>query len=74
MAYILFVVGLYVWAMRPELGQYARMRGTGTDPTNEEIAIEFGMGRGLGRALDCHAPLPAIARRMRGRGGADGTP
>lgn len=67
LAYILFVVGLYLWAMRPELGQYAQMRGAGTDPTNEEIAIEFGMGRRLGRALDRHAPLPRITRRLRGR-------
>lgn len=70
LAYIVFVVLLYLFAMRGELGQYARMRGTGTDPTNEEIAIEFGMGRRLGQALDRYAPLPALARRLRGTAGS----
>ncbi|MCU0505438.1 MAG: glycerol-3-phosphate acyltransferase [Chloroflexi bacterium] len=66
LAYIVFAVGWYLLAMRPELAQYGRMRGKGTDPTNEEIAIEFGMGRRLGRALDRYAPLPALARAARG--------
>jgi len=52
--------------MRPELRQYGAMRGQGTDPTNEEIAVEFGMGAGLGRALDRYGLLPALARRIRG--------
>jgi acyl phosphate:glycerol-3-phosphate acyltransferase len=66
LAYILFVVGWYLVAMRPELRQYAEMRTTGTDPTNEEIAIEFGMGRRLGSALDHYAPLPALVRALKG--------
>jgi glycerol-3-phosphate acyltransferase PlsY len=70
-AYIVFVDIVYLVAMRGELGQYASMRGSGTDPTNEEIAIEFGMGRRLGRAIDRYAPLPALARRLRGPAGAE---
>ena len=71
LAYIVFVDAVYLLAMRPELGQYATMRGSGTDPTNEEIAIEFGMGRRLGRALDRYAPIPALLRRLRGTTGAE---
>jgi glycerol-3-phosphate acyltransferase PlsY len=70
-AYIVFVDVVYLAAMRQELGQYARMRGTGTDPTNEEIAVEFGMGQRLGRAIDQHAPLPALVRRLRGPAGTE---
>jgi glycerol-3-phosphate acyltransferase PlsY len=66
LAYILFVVGWYLLAMRPELRQYAEMRTTGTDPSNEEIAIEFGMGRRLGSALDRYAPVPALVRVLKG--------
>jgi glycerol-3-phosphate acyltransferase PlsY len=66
LAYILFVVGWYLMAMRPELRQYAEMRTTGKDPSNEEIAVEFGMGRRLGSALDRYAPVPALVRTLKG--------
>ena len=66
LAYILFAVAVYLAAMRPELRQYGAMRTHGTDPTNEEIAVEFGMGRGLGRALDRYGVLPALMRTVRG--------
>lgn len=66
LAYIVFVDVVYLIAMRPELGQYGAMRGQGTDPSNEEIAEEFGMGAGLGRALDRYGLLPALVRQVRG--------
>jgi len=66
LAYIVFADAFYLIAMRPELGQYGAMRTHGTDPTNEEIAVEFGMGRGLGRALDRYGVLPALLRAARG--------
>ena len=66
LAYIVFCVLWYLAAMRPELHQYGEMRTKGTDPSNEEIAIEFGMGRRLGRALDRYAPLPVAARALGG--------
>jgi hypothetical protein len=66
LAYIVFVVVVYLLAMRPELGQYGAMRSQGTDPTNEEIALEFGMGARLGRALDRYGLLPLLVRRLRG--------
>lgn len=68
--YIVFVDVLYLLSMRPELSQYGSMRTRGTDPTNEEIAIEFGMGARLGRFLDRYAPLPALLRRLRTDGPA----
>lgn len=52
LAYILFVNLIYWLAMRPELQQYAALRGAGTEPSQEEIGGSFGMGRGLGRVLD----------------------
>ncbi len=64
--YMVFADVVYALAMRPELSQYWRMRGKGTDPTNEEIAIEFGMGRALGRGLDRYGLVPAMARAIRG--------
>lgn len=66
LAYILFAVGWYLLAMRPELRQYGEMRTTGTEPSNEEIAIEFGMGQRLGIALDRYAPVPALVRAFKG--------
>ena len=65
-AYMVFADVVYLLAMRPELGQYGAMRTHGTDPSNEEIAIEFGMGRDLGRALDRYGLLPAALRAIRG--------
>jgi glycerol-3-phosphate acyltransferase PlsY len=64
--YMVFADAVYLLAMRPELGQYGAMRTHGTDPTNEEIAIEFGMGQSLGRALDRYGLLPALARIVSG--------
>jgi len=66
--YMVFADMVYLWAMRPELRQYWAMRDRGTDPTNEEIAIEFGMGQGLGRALDRYGVLPGLVRAYRGAG------
>ena len=71
LAYAVFVVGAYFVALRPELAQYARLLREGRDPTNEEIAGVFAMGRRLGRAIDRHAPLPALVRRIRGPAGAE---
>ncbi len=65
-AYMVFAALFYLAAMRPELSQYWAMRGKGTDPTNEEIAIEFDMGQSLGRALDRYGLLPALVRAVRG--------
>jgi hypothetical protein len=70
LGYAVFVVGAYFIALRPELAQYARMIRAGTDPTNEEIAGVFAMGRRLGRAIDRYAPLPALARRLGGSAGS----
>jgi len=64
--YVLVADLVYLAAMRPELSQYGAMRTKGTDPSNEEIAIEFGMGRSLGRALDRWGLLPRLARMIRG--------
>jgi glycerol-3-phosphate acyltransferase PlsY len=68
LAYIVFVDAAYLIAMRPELSQYGAMRTHGTDPNNEEIALEFGMGVRLGRFLDRYAPGPALLRAVRGTG------
>ena len=68
--YGLFVVIAYLLAMRGELTQYGSMRSEGTDPTNEEIADEFAMGGGLGRALDRYGLIPALVRWARGARGA----
>lgn len=65
--YTLFGNAVYWWTMWPELSQYGAMRGSGTDPSQEEIAAEFGMGAGLGRALDRYS-MPAIWQRIRRRG------
>ncbi len=65
LAYIVSVVGMYFVAMLPELRQYAAMLGRSTDPTNEEIAVEFAMGAGLGRAIDRYGLVPWLRRRTR---------
>lgn len=63
-AYAVFAVATYLVAMRPELTQYLAMQGGSHEPTNEEIADEFGMGAPLGRAIDRYG-LPGLLRRMR---------
>lgn len=60
--YIVFAVLVYVFAMRPELKQYLALRA-GENPSNEEIADEFGMGVGLGRAIDRYGIPGLIAGR-----------
>lgn len=67
-AYMVFADAVYLFAMRPELGQYFAMRGDHVDPTNEEIADEFGMGAKLGRAIDRYG-LPGLFARGRSPGG-----
>ena len=62
-AYMTFAVAVYLFAMRPELLQYWALRGGDHDPSNEEIADEFGMGGGLGRAIDRYSIPGLIARR-----------
>lgn len=62
--YMAFAVGVYVFAMRPELTQYWALRSGEHDPSNEEIADEFGMGAGLGRAIDRYS-IPALVARRR---------
>ena len=63
-AYMVFADLVYLVAMRPELTQYWAMRSEHTDPTNEEIADEFGMGAKLGRAIDRYG-LPGLISRLR---------
>jgi len=64
--YALFANIVFFTSMRRELAQYAAMVGDGEDPSQQEIASEYGMGAGLGRALDRYS-LPALARRLRSR-------
>ncbi len=63
--YLLIALGAYAYASSRDLRQYRGMIGRGNTPTNEQIATEIGMGRGLGRALDRYGLLPAILRRVR---------
>lgn len=63
--YIVFVLAVYFWASSRDLRQYRGMIGRGNIPTNEQIATEIGMGRGLGRALDRYGLLPALLRAVR---------
>ncbi len=67
-AYMVFADLVYLFAMRPELGQYLSMRTEHVDPTNEEIADEFGMGASLGRAIDRYG-LPGLIARLRSNPG-----
>jgi glycerol-3-phosphate acyltransferase PlsY len=64
--YLFVALGLYFWASARDLAQYRGMIERGHAPTNEEIAAEVGMGRGLGRALDRYGVLPAVIRAVRG--------
>lgn len=63
-AYMVVADVVYLVAMRPELSQYVAMRHEHVDPTNEEIADEFGMGARLGRAIDRYG-LPGLISRLR---------
>lgn len=67
-AYMTFAVLVYLFAMRPELLQYWALRGGEHDPSNEEIADEFGMGAGLGRAIDRYS-IPGLVARRRSQAG-----
>jgi glycerol-3-phosphate acyltransferase PlsY len=65
LGYIVFVLAAYFWASTRDLRQYRGIISRGTFPTNEQIATEIGMGRGLGRALDRYGLLPAVVRAVR---------
>jgi glycerol-3-phosphate acyltransferase PlsY len=65
LAYIVLVLTLFFWASARDFRQYRDIIKGGTIPTNEQIATEIGMGRGLGRALDRYGLLPAIVRAVR---------
>jgi acyl phosphate:glycerol-3-phosphate acyltransferase len=69
--YIVLVLVLYFGASARDFRQYRGIVSRGTIPTNEQIATEVGMGRGLGRALDRYGLLPAIGRALRGSGSRD---
>ena len=64
--YMVFADLVYLFAMRPELSQYFAMRTGHVDPSNEEIADEFGMGARLGRAIDRYG-LPGLIAAMRSK-------
>jgi glycerol-3-phosphate acyltransferase PlsY len=73
LGYIVVVLALYFGASARDFRQYRGIVSRGTIPTNEQIATEVGMGRGLGRALDRYGLLPALLRAVRRprRGAAD---
>jgi glycerol-3-phosphate acyltransferase PlsY len=64
-AYIVLALALYFGASARDFRQYRGIVRRGTIPTNEQIATEIGMGRGLGRALDRYGLLPALLRAVR---------
>jgi hypothetical protein len=56
-------VNIIYWAtMGPDLLQYARMGSKGVNPTQEEIAEFFAMGKPLGRLMDRFSLLALFAR------------
>lgn len=63
-AWIVFAVGFYLVSMLPEIRQYVAMQGGSHPTTNEEVADEFGMGAGLGRAIDRWS-IPSLIGRVR---------
>ena len=69
-AYMAIVNLVYWYSMLPELRQYAQLKDTASDPTQEELAEFLGMGVGLGRFLDRYS-LPALWSRVRGRAGSE---
>lgn len=75
LGYIVVVLALYFGASARDFRQYRGIVSRGTIPTNEQIATEVGMGRGLGRALDRYGLLPALLRAVhRARRGAADAP
>lgn len=70
LAYILVVNGLYWFAVRGELKQYARLMRRSKSLSQEELAIMLGLGGRLGRLMDrlnWRARLVARLRRSGGR-------
>ena len=63
-AWMVFADVVFAIAMIPELRQYLAMRRLANDPSNEEIALEYGMGASLGRALDRYS-IPGLLGRLR---------
>jgi hypothetical protein len=63
---MLFADIVFTIAMIPELRQYVAMRRLAHDPSNEDIAKEYGMGASLGRALDRYS-IPGLIGRLRAR-------
>lgn len=65
-AWMLFADVVFTFAMIPELRQYLAMRRLAHNPSNEDIAKEYGMGASLGRALDRYS-IPGLVGRLRTR-------
>lgn len=63
-AYIVFALAVYFYAVLPEFRQYLAFRAQLVAPTNEDVARELGMGAGLGRAMDRYS-IPGIIARLR---------
>ena len=63
-AYIVFALLVYLYAILPELRQYLAFRSQLVAPTNEDVARELGMGAGLGRAMDRYS-IPGLNARLR---------
>lgn len=72
LGYVVVVLALYFGASARDLRQYRGMIARGNVPSNEQIATEIGMGRGLGRALDRYGVIPAVLRSIRGSRGPSG--
>lgn len=64
LAYIILANLVYWITMLPELKQYFVLRNTGQEPSQEEIAAEFGMGARLGRFLDRYS-LPGLLSKRK---------
>lgn len=65
--YMVFIFGVYLIALRPDLEQYAKFRRQKEAPTQEDIAEFLAMGRRLGRFMDRYSLL-ALIRHMRSKG------
>lgn len=63
-AYMVFADVIFTIAMIPELRQYIAMRRLDHDPSNEDIAKEYGMGASLGRVLDRYS-IPGLVKGFR---------
>jgi glycerol-3-phosphate acyltransferase PlsY len=66
--WMVFADAAFAIAMIPELRQYFAMRKLAHDPSNEDIAKEYGMGASLGRALDRYS-IPGLIGRFRSPAG-----